>query len=155
MPRLTLPIMAAMALCLASGAAQAGEIRIEGRGGVSWQGNGSTKGTAGAAIGYDTAVSALGNGVFAGIEESVDRSAGGSGTRWATSARLGIKVLSLGALYGITGYHYGSGPNATSIGAGYQQGLGPVYGKVEYRHYINEGAWRPGDTVTLGFGVKF
>jgi hypothetical protein len=46
-------------------------------------------------------------------------------------------------------------PNATSIGAGYQQGLGPVYGKLEYRHYMNEDAWRPGDAVTVGFGVKF
>ncbi|WCT76413.1 hypothetical protein [Novosphingobium humi] len=146
---------AAMAAFLMSGTAQAGEIRIEGHAGVSGQGNGSTKATVGAALGYDAAVGALGNGVFAGVEESVDRSAGGSGTRWGTSGRLGIKVLSLGALYGVAGYHYGSGPNAASVGAGYQQGLGPVYGKVEYRHYMNEGGWRPADAVTLGFGVKF
>jgi len=145
---------AAMAAFMMSGTAQAGEIRIEGHGGVSWQGN-STKATVGAAVGYDMSVGALGNGVFAGVEESVDSAAGGSGTRWGPSGRLGIKVLSLGALYGVAGYHYGSGPNATSIGAGYQQGLGPVYGKVEYRHYMNEGGWRPGDALTLGFGVKF
>lgn len=145
---------AAMGVFLMSSTAQAGEIRIEGHGGVSWQGN-STKATVGAAVGYDMSVGALGNGVFAGVEESVDSAAGGSGTRWGTSGRLGIKVLSLGALYGVAGYHYGSGPNATSIGAGYQQGLGPVYGKVEYRHYMNEGGWRPGDALTLGFGVKF
>jgi len=145
---------AAMAAFMMSGTAQAGEIRIEGHGGVSWQGN-STKATVGAAVGYDMSVGALGNGVFAGVEVSVDSAAGGSGTRWGTSGRLGIKVLSLGALYGVAGYHYGSGPNATSIGAGYQQGLGPVYGKVEYRHYMNEGGWRPGDALTLGFGVKF
>lgn len=155
MSRLVLTMMAAAAALGLSSAAVAGEIRIEGRAGASWQSGGSTKATVGAAVGYDASLGALGSGVFAGVEESVDQSAGGSGTRWGTSGRIGLKVLSLGALYGVAGYHYGSGPNATSIGAGYQQGLGPVYGKVEYRHYMNEGGWRPGDAVTLGFGVKF
>lgn len=155
MRRLTLTLAAAAVAALTSTAAQAGEIRVEGRAGVSWQGSSSVRGTYGAAVGYDTSLGALGNGVFAGVEESVDRSAGGNSTRWATSGRIGVKVLSLGALYGVAGYHYGAGPNATSIGAGYQQGLGPVYGKLEYRHYMNEGAWRPGDAVTVGFGVKF
>jgi len=159
MRRLTFSLAAAMTAFLAANPAQAGEIRIEGRAGVSWHGTGSgkgsAKGTAGAVLGYDAELGALGSGVFAGVEESVDQAAGSSGTRFATSGRVGVKVVGLGAIYGIAGYHYGSGPNATSVGGGYQQALGPVFGKLEYRHYLNEGVARPGDTVTLGFGVKF
>jgi len=139
---------------LASSSAMAGELRIEGRGGVNWVGGTSAKGTYGAAVGYDQSISALGTGVYAGVEQSVDKASSGGDARWGTSARAGVKVLGLGNLYAVAGYHYGSGASGASLGAGYQKALGPVFGKVEYRHYFAD-AGQKADGLLVGFGVAF
>ena len=140
---------------LASAPAMAGELRAEARGGVSWTGGLSAKAVYGAAVGYDTDISLLGTGVFAGVEQSADKAPTGGDVRWGTSVRAGIKVLMLGSLYATGGYHYGSGAKATSLGAGYQKGIGPVYGKIEYRHYFPETGGAKADGLLLGVGLRF
>jgi len=136
--------------------AMAGSLTVEARGGLNWASVGSTKAVVGAAVGYEMDLSLLGTGVFGGVEQNIEKaSSGGGDARWGTSARVGAKILGLGAVYGVAGYHYGSGVTATSIGAGYQRAIGPVFGKLEYRHYINQGGVGASNSLGLGVGFKF
>jgi hypothetical protein len=145
----------ALAALLMANPATAGQLRVEGRAGLGWANGGSTKANMGGAIGYDASVSAMGTGVFAGIEQSIEKQAKDGDARWGTSARLGVKVLALGSVYGTVGYHYGGAYQSTSVGVGYAKSLGPVFGRVEYRHMLNQGVRSNGDRLLFGFGVSF
>jgi hypothetical protein len=145
----------ALAALVAANPATAGQLRVEGRAGLGWANGGGTKATMGAAVGYDMSVTALGTGVFAGVEQSIDKQAKDGDARWGTSARLGVKVLALGSLYGVVGYHYGGAYESTSAGVGYAKSLGPVFARVEYRRMLNQGVRSNADRLLLGFGVSF
>jgi len=155
--RLNIAVPAALAASLLFAApAMAGNLNVEARGGLAFASVGSTKATVGAAVGYETDIALLGTGVFGGVEESIEKqTSGGIDARWGTSARVGVKILAIGELYGVAGYHYGSGPKATSIGAGYRKAIGPVFGRLEYRHYINQGGAPASNGVNLGVGFSF
>jgi len=136
--------------------AMAGDLTVEARGGLNWASVGSTKAVVGAAVGYEVDIAMLGTGVFGGVEQNIEKqSSGGGDARWGTSARVGVKILGLGAAYAVGGYHYGGGVKATSIGAGYQRAIGPVFGKLEYRHYVNLGGAPASNSLGLGVGFKF
>jgi hypothetical protein len=149
------PVALAASLLFAA-PAMADNLNVEARAGAAWGGGGSMHATLGAAVGYDVDIAKLGAGVFGGVEESVDKAAsGGSDARWGTSARIGAKISGLGSLYGVAGYHYGHGANATSLGAGYMKALGPVYGKLEYRHYFNQGGLPASNGAVVAVGFRF
>lgn len=155
MRRPSLAVAAALAALALATPASAGDLRVEGRAGLGWANGGSSHAVLGAAVGYDVALGALGTGVYGGVEQMIEAPTSGGNTRWGTSARIGAQLLGLGSVYAIAGYHYGSGPNATSLGAGYQQALGPVYGRLEYRHYFNEQNAPASNGLMLGLGLKF
>jgi hypothetical protein len=136
--------------------AMAGTLSGEVRGGVAAPSGGTAKATVGAALGYEADLAALGTGVFAGLEQSVEKATTGNGDlRWGTSARAGVKVLLLGKIYAVAGYHYGNGPKASSLGAGFQKGIGSAFVRIEGRHYFTEGNAPSSNSATLGIGVSF
>lgn len=134
--------------------AMAGEARVELRTGLGWTDGQAAKGTLGGAAGYDMA---LPGGVFLGVEESVDKQlAAGQQTRWGTSARLGTHMGANDKIYATAGYNYGTGPRGTDIGAGWEHTMaGPLYGKVEYKHYFNEGGVQNSNAALIGVGIHF
>ena len=128
--RLLLTSLAAATLL--AGPALAGETRVELRSGLGWTDGQAAKGTIGGAVGYDIAT---GGGTFIGVEESVDKQlAAAQQARWGTSARFGTHMGPDDKLY------------ATA---------GPLYTKVEYKHYFNEGGARNSNAALLGVGMKF
>ena len=72
-----------------------------------------------------------------------------------TTARLGANVSANDKLYGLAGYSFGVGPNATHLGAGVEHNFGGYFGKVEYRHYFNENGARNSNAATVGVGMRF
>ncbi len=127
--------------------------RVEVQGGVGWTGDGSGKGVIGAAGGYDWS---LPGGAFVGAEESVDKTvADGYHVRWGTSGRVGLHVTPKDKLYATAGYNYGVGPHATDAGGGWEHSFGPMYGKVEYKHYFTEDGFRDSNGALMGVGVHF
>ncbi|NBC35890.1 hypothetical protein GTZ99_04890 [Novosphingobium sp. FSY-8] len=127
--------------------------RAEVRSGLGWQDGQSAQATLGAAIGYDFAT---GGGTFVGVEQSVDKVLTSQDkTRFATTARFGTALTPKDKVYGLAGYQYGVGPNATQVGAGVEHNFGPVYGKVEYRHNFSEDQARDSNAALVGFGVRF
>ena len=134
--------------------ALADEARVELRGGVGWPDGQAAKGEVGAAAGYDWS---LGSGAFFGAEESVDKVlASGQKVRWGTSGRLGAHVTPNDKLYATAGYAYGKGPNAPTVGAGWEHGLGgKAYGKVEYKHFFNEDGAPHSNAALVGVGMHF
>ena len=150
--RLLLTSLAAATLL--AGPALAGETRVELRSGLGWTDGQAAKGTIGGAVGYDIAT---GGGTFIGVEESVDKQlAAAQQARWGTSARFGTHMGPDDKLYATAGYNYGTGPHGADIGAGWDHTLGgPLYTKVEYKHYFNEGGARNSNAALLGVGMKF
>jgi len=155
MRNFTLPLLAAAAvLGAAATPALANETRAEARAGVEWL-PGTSKGTAGAALGYDFD---LGPAAFTGVEVSADKVlASGYKTEFGFQGRAGAKVAG-SKLYGIAGYTTEPCSNCRGswdAGAGAQVPLvGPVYGKVEYKHlFTDKNADR--DTLIGGVGIKF
>jgi outer membrane immunogenic protein len=76
--------------------------------------------------------------------------------RFATSGRVGIHITPSDKLYATAGYNYGTGPNGADVGGGLEHSFaGPLYGKVEYKHYFNEDSQRDSNAVLFGAGVHF
>ena len=137
--------------------ALANEARVEARGGVYWS-PGYTKGTVGAAAGYDFD---LGSAAFAGAEVSADKVLDSNANRVAVgfTGRIGIKPSPNDKLFAAGGYTTKICTlceNAEHLGAGYEHTFGNrLYGKVEYRHFfVNNGAPNS-NAVSAGLGVKF
>lgn len=153
----TVLIPLAAALAVAATPALANEARVEARGGVIW-GGGDTEATAGAALGYDFD---LGTSAFAGAEVSGDKVlTSGTKVAFGFTGRAGVKVGTGGKVYANGGYTTEFADNAEGnwhVGAGYQQNLGSqLYGKVEYRHYLPQGAnTADADAVGVGLGLRF
>lgn len=135
--------------------ALANELRVEGRGGVIWDG-GDSEGIAGIAAGYDYD---LGESAFVGAEVSADKILeGGTKVSFGFGARAGAK-LGAGKLYAAGSYQ--TEPcdlcqDAWTLGAGYQHNFGSnLYGKVEYRHYFVKNTSNDPDSVVAGIGLRF
>lgn len=150
--RLILASFAAAAAVAAATPALANEARVEVRSGVAWDDGQQAEATIGAAAGYDVNVGPA----FVGIEQSVDKTlASNYDVRWGTSGRIGVEAMPGTKLYATAGYNYGEGPNATDIGAGVQKDFGPLYGKVEYKHFFTENGFRDSNAALVGVGMKF
>jgi hypothetical protein len=147
-----------LSLAVAIGAATpalADGARVELRGGVGWPDGQAAKGEIGAAAGYDVNLGA--GGAFFGVEQSVDKVlTSGQHVRWGTSGRVGAKVTANDKLYATGGYAYGKGPDAPTVGAGWEHGFGgKTYGKVEYKHFFNEQGATHSNAALVGVGVHF
>lgn len=145
----------AATLALAS-PALANEARIEGRGGVIWDG-GDSEAIAGVAAGYDFD---LGSSTFVGAEVSADKIlTSGTKVSFGVGGRAGVKVGEAGKLYAVGSYQTETrdlGEDAWTLGAGYQHAFGSnLFGKVEYRHYFVDNGFSDPDAVTAGLGLRF
>ena len=145
--------LAACALALvASTPALAGEAHADINAGLGWTDGLPSKVVAGGSVGYD-----MGFGpAFVGVEESITKVlASDSDARWGTSVRVGTLVTPGTKLYATAGYNYGSGPDGTDLGAGIEHGFGPLYGRVEYKHYFNGDGAADSNAATVGVGIHF
>lgn len=153
MRKIVLPLLASLAFATP---ALANDARIEARGGVIWS-DGETEDTWGVAAGYDFD---LGTTTFAGVEVSGDK-IGASGTKVAFGAtgRLGVKAGEGTRLFGAGGYTTEACDGCEGqwhLGAGLEQKVsGPVYVKVEYRHFFENDVINGSDAVVGGVGVRF
>lgn len=140
----------AIVLALSATAAQAGEGRVEVRGGIAFAGGGS-EALAGAAAGYDFD---LGDTAFAGIEGSADKVlVGGTSVIWGVGGRLGAKLGDKTRAYVNGGIGFCCGDSAGYAGAGVQQKFGgQFYGKIEYRRYFGVVDI---NTAAIGVGISF
>lgn len=143
--------LAALLAAALAAPAMANEARVEARGGVVWV-SGAEEALAGVAAGYDFD---LGDSkFFAGVEASADKAlVGGADVVFGVGGRIGAKVSEDGRLYATAGYSFNEG-DAVHVGAGYQHNLTEsVYGKVEYRRYLDNGPDL--NAAVIGVGVKF
>lgn len=153
MKKFVLPILASLVVATP---AFANETRVEARGGVIWS-NGGSEDTWGAALGYDFD---LGSTAFAGVEVSGDK-IGTSGTKVAFgfTGRAGMKAGEGTRLFGAGGYTTEACDGCEGqwhLGAGLEQKVsGPVYVKVEYRHFFENDVITGSDAVVGGVGVRF
>lgn len=153
MRKVLLPLLASLAV---SSPALANEARVEGRGGVIWDG-GDSEAIAGVAAGYDFD---LGNVAFLGGEVSADKILE-SNTRvtFGFTGRLGAKVSAAGKLYVNGGYSTkpcSACEDSIHVGGGYQHNFGQsLYGKVEYRHYFVDSGVSDPDAGVAGLGLRF
>jgi outer membrane immunogenic protein len=153
MKKIILPVLASLAFATP---ALANEGRIEARGGVIWS-NGSSEDTWGIAAGYDFD---LGETAFAGVEVSGDK-IGTSGTKVAfgLNTRVGMKAGEGTRLFAAGGYTTEACDGCEGqwdLGAGLEQKVsGPVYVKVEYRHFFENDVILGSDAVVAGVGVRF
>ncbi len=137
--------------------AMANEARVEARGGVYWS-PGYSKGTAGAAAGYDFD---LGSSGFAGAEVSADKVLDSNANRVAFgfTGRAGIKASPDDKLFVAGGYTTKICElceSAEHLGAGYEHKFGSgLYGKVEYRHFFTNNGPPDSNAVSAGIGIKF
>lgn len=137
-------------LAFAASSAQAGEGRVEVRGGIAFAA-GASEAVAGAAAGYDFD---LGDSVFAGVEGSADKVlTGGTSVLWGVGGRLGAKIGESTRAYVNGGIGFCCGDSAGYAGAGVQQKFaGQFYGKIEYRRYFGVVDI---NTVAAGVGINF
>ena len=154
MRKVLLPLVAAAAA--AASPAFANEGRIEGHGGVVWDGDDS-EGTAGAAVGYDWD---MGDSGFVGLETSADKILDSNQrVSFGIGGRAGVKAGDAGKLYAVTSYQ--TKPCRTceeeiTGGAGYQHNFGSkLYGKVEYRHHFIGNGVSDYDGAVAGLGIRF
>ncbi|MFN3515723.1 MAG: outer membrane protein [Novosphingobium sp.] len=153
MRKIFLPLLASLAFATP---ALANDARVEARGGVIWS-NGNSEDIWGVAAGYDFDLGAT---TFAGVEVSGDK-IGASGTKVAFGAtgRLGVKAGEGTRLFGAGGYTTETCNGCEGqwhLGAGLEQKVsGPVYVKVEYRHFFKNDVITDSDTVVGGVGVRF
>ncbi len=136
--------------------ALANEARVEARAGVIW-GSGDSEAIVGAAVGYDFD---LGSKAFAGVEVSGDKILDSAANRVAFgfTGRLGAKVSPEDKLFLAGGYTTKPCRFCTDsehLGAGWEHKFGPIYGKVEYRHYFTNQGLPDTDAVVGGIGVNF
>jgi hypothetical protein len=121
--------------------------------GLGWTDGQTANGTLGASVGYDLQA---GKRTFVGVEQSADKVLSSQAKlRWGSTARVGYAVTGHDKIYALTGYSYGVGANAVHSGAGVEHTVGPVFTRVEYRHYFTEGGNKDDNAATLGVGVKF
>lgn len=155
MRKFALPFAAALTV-LAATPAFAGEGRVELRTGVGWPDGQAAKAEIGGAAGYDWTMGG-GSGAFFGVEQSVDKVlASGQKVRWGTMGRVGMHVTPNDKVYAIGGYTYGKGPDAPTVGAGWEHGFGNrMYGKVEYKKFFNEDGYRNSNAALVGVGMHF
>lgn len=159
MRKILVPRAAAFAAAIAAVLATpalANEARIEGHGGVVWDGSDSDA-TAGVAVGYDWD---LGDSAFVGLETSADKILrSNQRVSVGVGGRAGIKLSEAGKLYAVSSYQ--TKPckyceESVSLGAGYQQNFGSnLYGKVEYRHYFVGNGVPDYDGAVAGLGMRF
>lgn len=147
-----LPLVAALAAVASP--AMADESRLEARGGIIWNGDGSDA-VAGVAVGHDFD---FGTNAFVGPEISADKIlADNTRVSFGFGGRMGIKTSEASKLYGAASYNtknFRYGDESWTLGAGYQQNFGGnLYGKVEYRHHFVD--YRDHDTAVVGLGVRF
>jgi hypothetical protein len=149
-----LVLCALAAAMVAATPALADGARVEVQSGIDWAGGAPVKGLIGAAGGYDWS---LPGGVFVGAEESVDKTlAEGYHVRWGTSGRIGAHIDPKDKLYLTAGYNYGVGPHASDVGAGLEHSFaGPMYAKVEYKHYFTEEGLPNSNGALVGVGLHF
>jgi hypothetical protein len=127
---------------------------VEGRAGLGWAGAGSTHGVLGAAVGYDVGLGALGTGVYGGVEQMIEAPtsaatrAGHLGPDRRAGAGAGQPLCHRGLSLWQRAERY-------FAGRGYQQSLGPVYARLEYRRYFNEQHASDSNGLMLGVGLKF
>ncbi len=152
--RLLCTALALLSAPLAAPSAHAGSFTAGGSVGVATTGSGKSNAALSGVVGYETGLAADGA-VYGGVDQSITVQTAGGDARWGTSARLGVAIPVVGSLYAVSGYHYGKGPNATSLGAGYERGFGPTFGRAEYRRYFNEGGIRSTDNFAVTFGFRF
>ena len=150
-----IPVAAAFAAAIAS-PAMAAEGRAEARGGV-FAAPGYTQGIAGIAIGSDFDLSDT---LFAGVEASADKILdGGTRVMFGASGRVGVKAGESTRVYAIGGYTTkacGACDGSWHVGAGAEQDLGgPIYGKVEWRHYFPENGGSQSNAYLVGIGTRF
>lgn len=136
--------------------ALANEARVEARAGVVWS-SGNSEATAGAAVGYDFDLSER---TFAGVEVSGDKILDSAANRVAFgfTARLGGKVSENDKVFFAGGYTTKPCSTCTDsehLGGGWEHNFGPLYGKVEYRHFFTNGGVPDFDSVVGGLGVRF
>ena len=153
--RTVLLSLAAVAAIVAT-PALANEARVEARAGVLWT-NGSSEGVVGAAVGYDFD---LGSKAFAGVEVSGDKILDSAANRVAFgfTGRLGVKPSDNDKLFLAGGYT--TKPcqfcaDSEHFGAGWEHKFGPIYGKVEYRHFFTNQGLPDFDSVVGGIGINF
>lgn len=154
MRRVIVPL--ASVLAVVSSPALANEGRIEGHGGVVWDGS-SSEATTGVAVGYDWDV---GNTGFIGLETSADKILqSNQRVSFGVGGRAGFKLGEAGKAYAVSSYQ--SKPcrlceESVSAGAGYQHSFGEkLYGKVEYRHYLVSEGVPDYDGAVVGIGMRF
>ena len=153
MRKVLLTLAASMAV---ASPALANEARVEVRGGVYWS-PGYSKGTVGAAAGYDFD---LGSSAFAGVEVSGDKILDSTANRVAFgfTGRIGVKASANDKLYVAGGYTTkpcSTCVDAEHIGAGWEHSFGRVYGKVEYRHFLTNQGAPDANAVVGGVGLHF
>jgi len=150
-------VILSLAVALAAATpALANEARVEARAGVIW-GGGDSEAVAGAAVGYDFD---LGSSAFAGVEVSADKVLDSAANRVAFgfTGRLGVKVGENDKVFAAGGYttkFSQFGVDSEHLGAGWQHNFGPVYGKVEYRHFFTNQGVVDADAVVGGIGINF
>lgn len=153
MRRILAPLAAVIALAAGAAPALADGARADVYTGLGWDAGDAAKARIGGSVGYDVGT---GGGTFVGLEESVDKAlAANTHVRWGTSFRAGAHVGPSDRLYALAGYSYGTGPNATHVGGGWEHDMGRLYGKVEYRHYFTEDGAPPANAALVGVGVHF
>jgi hypothetical protein len=155
----TVILSLAAVAAVAATPALANEARVEARAGVFWIGGGAnyTEATAGAALGYDFDI---GSNAFAGVEVSGDKILEGSANRvvFGFTGRLGVKASANDKLFVAGGYSTKPAAGAVDsehLGAGWEHNFGPLYGKVEYRHYFTNQGAPDANAVVAGLGINF
>ena len=144
-------LIAAVAAVAAATPAAANEGRAEVRGGIVWA-DGFEEAVAGAAAGYDFN---LGEAGFVGVEASADQVLiDGADPVFGATARIGGRIVKNGKLFAAGGYSFGEGEDQIHLGAGYEHRVaGPVYLKVEYRHFFS--SFVDANVAAAGIGVNF
>lgn len=152
----TVILSLAAVAAVAATPALANEARVEARAGVIW-GGGDSEAVVGGALGYDFDI---GSKAFAGVEVSADKVLDSAANRVAFgfTARLGANVSENDKLFVAGGYttkFSQFGVDSEHLGAGWQHNFGPVYGKVEYRHFFTNQGVVDADAVVAGLGINF
>lgn len=150
-------ISLAVVITAAATPALANEARVEARTGAAFGAGGDTEAVIGGAVGYDFDLSET---VFAGVEVSADKVLDSVTNRamFGFTGRLGARHSDNDRLFAAAGYT--TKPcsfceDAIHLGAGWEHDFGPVYGKLEYRHFFARNGAIDADSVVGGLGIRF
>lgn len=145
-----LAFTAAVAAAAVATPAQAGETRVEARGGIIWC-CGVSDETIGLAVGHDFD---LGDTLFLGVEGVVDTTFDFDDPVLGVNARLGTKVGENTKIFALAGYARTTSVDLDDavIGAGLQHNLGEkALLSVQYQRYLDSDVNR----ALVGFGLRF